>query len=335
MRVVLETLLDGNNLSPAEAEALLDGLTDVDVPDALKAAALAALRVKGETAEEVRAFARGLRERALPFDTTYSNATVDTCGTGGDGSNSINLSTAAALVVAAMGHGVVKHGNRSSSSKCGSADVLEALGITIPEGPRDAARMLEETGFTFLFAPDFHPATAAVMPVRRTLGTRTVFNLLGPLTNPARPPYQIVGAYSMDAAALIADAMAGMALSRAFVVHGAEGWDEATPIGPFDLWDVRPESGVRHREVDPARVYGIPRCLPEDLRGGEPDFNARALRKVFEGEKGPHRDAIVLSAALVLEVRGVAMEREAVDRVEAALDNRAVVALLTRLESYG
>ncbi|MCB9673782.1 MAG: anthranilate phosphoribosyltransferase [Alphaproteobacteria bacterium] len=334
MRDVLETLLDGNDLDPAEATALLDGLTDPEVPDALKAAALAALRVKGETAEEVRAFARGLRDRAEPFETSWAKPLVDTCGTGGDHSHSINLSTAAALVVAAMGHGVVKHGNRSASSKCGSADVLEALGVPIPEGPRDAARMLEETGFTFLFAPAFHPATAAVMPVRRTLGTRTVFNLLGPLSNPARPPYQVIGAFSADAAALIADTLAGMAIARATVVYGAEGWDEPTPIGPFEVWEVRPEERVEHREVDPARVYGIPRCTVADLRGGDPDFNARALMKVFEGGKGPHRDAIVLSSAVVLETLGVAAERDAVARVEAALDNGAVPALLARLEGY-
>lgn len=334
MREVLEKLLDGNDLDADEAVTLLDGLTDPDVDDVAKAAALAALRVKGETALEIRAFARGLRDRAVPFQVDTAHQLVDTCGTGGDGSNSINLSTAAALVVGAMGQKVVKHGNRSASSRCGSADVFEALGITLPEGPRDAARMLSETGFTFLFAPHFHPATAGVMPVRRALATRTVFNLLGPLSNPARPPFQLIGAYSPEAAALMADAIAGMAVRHAYVVHGAEGWDEATPLGPFEIWDVRPGQGVRHREVDPTRAYGIPRCTAEDLRGGDAEDNANALRKVFAGEKGPHRDAIVLSAALVLEVLGVDKERGAVARVEAALDNGAVTALVKKLQSY-
>jgi len=334
MREVLERLLDGQDLSDPEVAILLDGLTDPDELDVCKGAALAALRVKGETAAEVRALAMGLRDRAVPFVTDYGGALVDTCGTGGDGSNSINLSTAAALVVAAMGHHVVKHGNRSVSSRSGSADVLEALGIALPEGPRAAAGLLESTGFTFLFAPRFHPATAGVMPVRRALGTRTVFNLLGPLTNPARPRYQVVGAYSAEAAALMADALAGMAVGRAFVVHGAEGWDEATPLGPFQLWDVRPGQGVRYRELDPARAYGIPRCTAEDLRGGDADFNAHALRRVFSGDKGPHRDAIALSAALVLEVLGVAVEREAIAKVEAALDNGLVLALLAKLQAH-
>ncbi|MEZ4319285.1 MAG: anthranilate phosphoribosyltransferase [Myxococcota bacterium] len=334
MHELLENLLDGEELDREGVVALLDGLSDPDVPDVLKAAALAAMRVRGETAAEVRDLARELRDRAVAFEPDASKPVVDTCGTGGDGSGSINLSTAAALVVAAMGHGVVKHGNRRSSSKCGSADVLEALGVPLPEGPRDAARMLDETGFTFLFAPNFHPSTAGVVPVRRALRTRTVFNLLGPLTNPARPAYQVVGAYSAEAAALMADALAGLAVTRAFVVHGAEGWDEATPIGPFELWDVRPGDVVRHRELDPARAYGIPRCTADDLQGGDADFNAAALRRVFRGEKGPHRDAVALSAALVLEVLGIAEERDAVSRVEAALDNGAVTALLTRLQSY-
>ena len=333
MRALLEQLLDGHELTEAEADQLLDHLQDPEQPDVWKAAALAAMRTRGETAAEVRAFARGLRARAVPFDHDGAGALVDTCGTGGDGSNSINISTAAALVVAAMGHPVVKHGNRSVSSKSGSADVLEALGLDLPEGPKSAARMLEQHGFTFLFAPHFHPATAGVMPVRRALKTRTIFNVLGPLSNPARPPYQLVGAYSSEAAATMADALAGMAIKHALVVHGAEGWDEATPLGPFEVWDVRPEQNVRHREVDPTRAYGIPRCTAEDLRGGTAEENAAALLGVFQGDKGPHRDAIVLSAALVLEVLEVAVERDAVSLVEAALDNGAVVALLERIRA--
>lgn len=330
MREQLEQLLDGQDLDERGARALLDGLTDLDGHDAVKGAVLAALRTKGETAEEVRAFANRMRERARPFESNVGGL-VDTCGTGGDGSGSVNLSTAAALVVASLGHPVAKHGNRSVSSKSGSADVLEAMGIRLPEGPVDAARSLESTGFTFLFAPHFHPAMAGVMPVRRALKTRTVFNLLGPLTNPARPAFQVIGTFSEASAALVADTLAGMALERAFVVHGALGWDEATPIGPFQLWDVRPGEGVRHKEVDPAQAYGVPRCSPGDLAGGDAEHNAGLLGEAFAGRKGPIRDAIALSAGLVLELLGKASGRDAVSMAEAALDNGAVEALLHKL----
>ena len=200
---------------------------------------------------------------------------VDTCGTGGDGSHSLNLSTGVALLSAACGLDVVKHGNRSISSRSGSADVLEALGIPTRMGPEEAANLVEQTGFCFLFAPLYHPAMAEIMPVRRAMGVRTVFNILGPLSNPARPPYQLVGAASPELARLMAEALSGMEIKRAFVVHGSHGWDEATPMGPFMLWDVQ-NGAVVESERDPA-LLGFPACAPQDLAGGDAQYKPSDL----------------------------------------------------------
>ena len=336
MRAYLERVLDGGDLSQADAGSAMGLLTDEAVDPLLKSAFLAALRTKGETADELRGFALAMRDaaRALPIDVT--GPLVDTCGTGGDGSHSINISTAASLVVAACGVAVVKHGNRSVSSKSGSADVLEALGISLPPTPDAAAAYLSATGWTFLFAPAFHPAMKAVVPVRRALGVRTVFNMLGPLTNPARPPYQLIGAFSEKAAELMAYSLAGVpAVARASVVHGYPGWDEATPVGPFIRFDV--EGGtVTRREVDPERTYGVGRCTTEDLAGGDAVENAACLRRVFEAEQGAHRDAIVLNAALVLELLEPSLgSLGAMARAAEAIDSGGVTKLLADLSRLG
>lgn len=329
MRRTLERLLEGRDLDESEAGDLLLALTDPELPQATKGALLVALRAKGETAAEVRGMARAMRQAARPLSVARDRL-IDTCGTGGDGSSSINVSTAAALVLAAGGAAVVKHGNRSVSSRSGSADVLEALGITLPTGPQEAEALLDRAGFTFLFAPHFHPATAAVVPVRRALGVRTVFNLLGPLTNPAAPRFQVLGAYDPEACALLADAISGLPIERVFVVHGAPGWDEATPCGPFALWDVRP-GRVEHRVVDPAEDYGVDRCDPDALSGGDADDNAGHLRALFEGQPGPHRDAVLLNAALGLELLGEATGRDALALAGSIVDDGRVLELLERL----
>ena len=327
MRELLETLLQGTDLSADQAEQLLRGLTDPEVDPAVKGGLLAALRAKGETADEIRGMAMAMRAAARPVDAGPGPALIDTCGTGGDGSHAINISTAASLVIAACGLRVVKHGNRSISSKSGSADVLEALGIRLPAGPEEAEAQLRLTGWTFLFAPHFHPSMKAVVPVRRAMKVRTAFNMLGPLTNPAQPAHQVVGAFSVEACQLMAGALSGMPITRCAVVHGDPGWDEATPMGPFHLWTVTPGK-VEHRLVDPAE-YGVARCRVEDLAGGEASENAAALRAVFEGAFGPHRDAILLNAAIALQtvqelgpVEAFAMAADAIDsgRVRALLE---------------
>jgi len=323
---VLNHLLDRHDLSESQAGELLHELVSEEVEPLVKAALLAALRTKGETPEEVRGMAKAMAEMAHPLPHRPADPVLDTCGTGGDGSHTINISTGAALVLAACGVTVAKHGNRSISSKSGSADVLEALGISLAATPEAIGRQLADTGFAFLFAPAFHPAMKAVGPVRRTLGVRTVFNILGPLSNPARPSHQVVGAFSPEACELMALALVGM-VKKAYVVHGHPGWDEATPCGPFDLWIVTSEGVVRERR-DPETAYGIPRCAPDDLTGGDAEANAHALQAVFGGVKGPHRDAIALNAALGLEVLGLASGRDAVARAEQAIDDGAVRALL-------
>jgi anthranilate phosphoribosyltransferase len=254
-------------------------------------------------------------------------------GTGGDASGSFNISTGTALLTAACGVPVVKHGNRSVSSRCGSADVLEALGVAIPRDGADAGACLAATRFTYLFAPHYHPATARVAPVRAALGVRTVFNILGPLVNPAQPPLHLIGAYSLEVARLMADTLAGLPIERGFVVHGAGGWDEPTPVGPFTVFDVRPGKvtvGVRS-----PTEYGLPACTPAALAGGDAACNARALEAVLSGaDRGAHRDCLMLGAALALEVAAVTADpHEGLARAAAAIDGGAARQLLAALRA--
>ena len=335
VRDLLERLLNRQDLAEAEAGDLLRALTDPALAPAMGGALLAALRAKGLTADEVRGFAGAMRALARHPTLPDGPPAVDVVGTGGDASGSFNISTGAALLSAALGVRVVKHGNRSVSSRSGSADLLECLGLPLPLDEHGAGECLAATGFTFLFAPHYHPAMKEIAPVRRALGVRTVFNLLGPLTNPAAPPYGLIGAWSRDAARLMADTLAGMPIERVFVVHGEPGWDEPTPCGPFELYDVRP-GRVERLERDPAAV-GLRRCTPADLAGGDAAQNASALRAVFAGEDtGPHRDALVLNAALVLELTGtVAGPRAAVRAAAEALDSGAAAALLAKIAAFG
>jgi anthranilate phosphoribosyltransferase len=326
MKEVIERVCNGHSLEEHEAEAVCRRLATEEVPEVQAGALLGALRTKGETAAEVRGFVRALRELAtVPEIPAGEGALFDTAGTGGDGSGSINISTGAALLAAACGLRAVKHGNRSISSNCGSADVLEALGI--PIGADGASDRLAKTGFTFLFAPAFHPALGKLAAVRRGLGVRTIFNLLGPMVNPVAPPYQLIGAATPAAAELMAHTMSGLPIERAFVVHGDNGWDEATPIGPYTCYDVRPGSVTKlHR--DPSGD-GVARCTAEDLAGGDANDNAAALRRVLEGEAGPKRDAITLAAGLVLEVTGATPTlAEGIAAANAAIDDGRAKATL-------
>ncbi len=331
---MLERLLTGTSLQEAEAQQLMHSLAAGELAPALAGALLVALRAKGETAAEIRGFATAMRELALAPAVPAGTPTVDTVGTGGDGSGSLNLSTGTGLLAAACGVRVVKHGNRSVSSRSGSADMLECLGMPLPLTAEPAMACLAATSFTFLFAPAYHPAMKAIMPVRGALGVRTVFNILGPLTNPAAPPFQLIGAFSRDAAKLMADALAGMAIERAFVVHGEPGWDEATPAGAFLLYDVRPGS-VTELQRTP-EDYGLPRCAPEALAGGDAAHNAAELQNVFSGrDRGAHRDALLLGTSLVLEVMGEASTaRDGVARAAAALDDGSAQQFLQRLAAH-
>lgn len=331
---LLEELIAGNDIGEEGAATLLRQIASGDCPPELAGALLSALRIKGESGAEVRGFATAMRELALRPPIEQPGELVDCVGTGGDGSGSLNLSTGSALLAAACGARLVKHGNRAMSSKSGSADVLEALGYALPRDGHAAAASLDMTGFTFLFAPHFHPATRAIGPVRKSLGIRTVFNLLGPLVNPAQPGFNVIGAYSEDAARLMADALAGMDVRRAFVIHGEPGWDEATPVGPFLRLDVR-DGRVAEETIDPESL-GIARCEPGDLAGGNAQQNAAAIEAVFSAsDRGAHRDALTLGAGLVLEVCGKVDDlRHGVELTAHALDEGHANSLLGRLRRF-
>jgi anthranilate phosphoribosyltransferase len=334
LRDHLDTLLERQSLSTADARDLLVGLTNPELSPVLVGALLVALRAKGITPEELRGFALGMRSLARRPHIEPGSAAVDIVGTGGDKSGSFNISTGASLLAAAAGLPVIKHGNRSVSSRAGSADVLEQLGLKMPLDEAQAAACLAATNFTFLFAPHYHPATKAIAPVRAAMGVRTVFNILGPLSNPAEPLFHVIGAYNEATARLMAHALAGLPIQRAFVVHGAGGWDEPTPIGPFLLLDVTP--GHVHESTRAPADYDMPVCSEEALRGGDAAHNAAALTRVLRGEEhGAHRDALVMSAALALEVAGRApTARAAAQLASRAIDDGRASAMLAKLAAF-
>ena len=331
----LEALLEHRNLAEDAAYELMLALTDAEMAPAMAGALLAALRIKGVTADEVRGFARAMRSLARQPQIAAGAPFADVVGTGGDGSHSLNLSTGAALVAAASGVRIVKHGNRSVSSRSGSADVLEALGLPLPLDETAAGLCLERTGFTFLFAPHYHPAMKAIAPVRAALGVRTIFNLLGPLANPAQAPYAVIGAWSLEVARLMAETLSGMEIERMFVVHGDGGWDEPTPASPFTIFDVRPDSVKQASRT--AADFGLPACFERELKGGDAAYNATRLAAVLRGrELGAHRDALVMGAALVAEVTGLAPNAAEGARLAAnAIDDGRAALLLDRIVAFG
>src|SRR6266568_2825813 len=268
---LLGPLLERRDLTREQARDAMNEIMRGEATQAQIAGFLVALRAKGETADEITGCAEAMREHVLPVQPKRSDL-VDTAGTGGDGKRTLNISTAAALVAASAGAGVAKHGNRAASSQTGSADVLEALGFSLDLPPERIARSIDELGFGFMFAQAHHPAMKHAAQVRRELGTRTVFNVLGPLTNPARARAQVVGVYAPGLVRPIAEALLQLGARRAFVVHGADGIDELSPTGPNLVCEVV-DGGVRERTVDPEQL-GLGRCRVEDLAGGSPAENA-------------------------------------------------------------
>jgi len=333
-RHTLDTLVQRRDLEEAEAASLLTLLTTPELAPAMAGALLAALRAKGVTAVEVRGFAGAMRSLARKPALPAGLDAIDIVGTGGDASGSLNLSTGAALLAAACGLPVIKHGNRSVSSRSGSADLIEALGFALPLDENRAARCFEATGFTFLFAPYFHPAMKALAPIRAELGIRTVFNLLGPLTNPAAPRFRLIGAYDAATAELMAGTLAGMDIARAWVVHGAAGWDEATPIGPFLAFDVT-RDGVRRLEIDP-REFGLMPCHSSELAGGNAAANLAALLEVFAGrDRGAHFAALALQCGLALFISGRADSiQTGITMACAAVDSGRAEQWLQRLRQF-
>ena len=333
-RNTLDQLVQRRDLTEAQAAALLTSLTTGELAPAMAGALLTALRMKGVTAAEVRGFAGAMRSLARKPNLAEGLDAIDIVGTGGDASGSLNLSTGAALLAAACGLPVVKHGNRSISSRSGSADLIEQLGFALPLDETQAAQCFAATGFTFLFAPYFHPAMKALAPIRAALGIRTVFNLLGALTNPAAPRFRLIGAYDAATAELMAGTLAGMDIERAWVVHGAGGWDEATPIGPFLAFDVE-RNAIRRYEIDPGE-FNLAPCGPGDLAGGDAAANFAALLAVFEGrDHGAHCAALVLQCGLALFVAGRAASIQAgIDMARAAVESGRANEWLRRLRQF-
>src|SRR2546430_2104473 len=293
---------------------------------------LVALRAKGETADEIAGCAEAMRAHVLPVKPKRDDL-VDTAGTGGDNAHTLNISTAAALVAAAAGAAVAKHGNRSVSSLSGSADVLEQLGFDLSLSPTRIAESIDTLGFGFMFAPTHHPAMKHAGPVRVELAARTVFNVLGPLTNPAGARAQVLGVYAPELVRTIADVLAQLGARRAFVVHGAGGIDELSPAGPNFVCEVV-DGGVRTRNIDPLEL-GLERCDPGELRGGSPQENAAAVHAVFAGENGGRRSAILLNAAGAIAAAGHAEDlREGLEVAREALDSGAAAERLDALIAF-
>ncbi len=341
------------SLDRTEAREVMSEVLAGKCSDAQIAALLVALRMKGETVEEIVGFAEAIRAAAAPLliraaegldvsgtgrdalaeESRGEESLIDTSGTGGDASGTFNISTATALVAAGAGVRVAKHGNRSISSKCGSADVVEALGINIQLSQERAAQCLREVGICFLYAPNLHPAMKQVQAVRRDLRMRTMFNLLGPLTNPARASGQVVGVYSLDLVEKLAEALSMLGLHRALVVHGLDGLDEITITGTTRVAEAR-EGSVRSYEVEPEE-FGMKRATLQDISGGDATENAAIIRAVLSGEKSPRRDVVLLNAAAALVAAGRADRiAEAVPIAAESIDSGAAAGKLEALVRF-
>lgn len=315
-------LIEGQNLAPDRMIGAMNQIMSGGATDAQIGAFLVALRVKGETVEEIAGAARVMREKATRVDTRHATV-VDTCGTGGDGAGTFNISTAAAFVVAGAGLRVAKHGNRAASSLCGSADVLKELGVNIDASPVTMGRCLDEAGIGFLFAPALHGAMKYAIGPRRELGVRTIFNALGPLTNPAGATRHLIGVYSRSLTGTLAEVLRTLESERAFVVHGLDGLDEITTTGPTQVSELN-DGTVSTYEIKPEDL-GISRASPGDLAGGSAETNAAILRRVLHGEPGPRLDVVLLNAAAAILAGGAAddlpsaveLAREAVDSGQA------------------
>ena len=328
----IQLLLDGHHLSRADAHAVMDSIMEGEATQAQIAGFLVALRTKGETADEIAGFADAMREHVVSV-TPRRSPIIDVVGTGGDGANTFNISTAAAFVAAAAGAAVAKHGNRAASSTAGSADVLEALGIDIEQSPDRIALSIDDLGFGFMFARSHHPAMRHVAQVRQELGVRTVFNILGPLANPAGARDGVFGVYSADLARTYAEALAELGSRRAFVVHGDGGLDELTPFGVSLVVEVA-DGDVREWELDP-RELGIEPAEPNELRGGDATANAATIQSVLAGERGGRRSAVLLNAAAALVAAGLAEDfGDGIDVAAAAIDSGAAASRLDALVEF-
>ncbi len=334
LRDAIATVMAGRDLTQGEAESVMSQIMRGEATPAQIGALLAALRVKGETVPEIAGCARAMRNSAIPVRPSRGDAIVDTCGTGGDGAGTFNISTTAAFVAAGAGQPVAKHGNRSVSSRCGSADVLEALGVNLELTPEQVANSVDQVGLGFLFALRLHPAMKHAAGPRRELGARTIFNLLGPLTNPAGVQAQVIGVYHPDLTERVALVLAALGSRAAYVVHGAGGLDELTTTGANRISVLR-DGRVETQLVDPV-VFGFRQAEPAELRGGDADENAHITRSVLDGEmNGARRDVVVLNAAAALVVGGRAETlAEGIDLARESLESGAALRVLDHLVEF-
>jgi anthranilate phosphoribosyltransferase len=335
IKEAIDTLVSGNSLTMEQAAGVMDEIMNGEATPAQFGSFVTALRLKGETVHEIAGMARAMRERAIPVAT--SGPMVDTCGTGGDASETFNISTTAAFVVAGAELKVAKHGNRGMSSGCGSADVLDALGVKIDLGAKEVERCLEEVGIGFMFAPVFHPAMMYASPPRREIGIRTVFNILGPLTNPAGAESQLLGVADGELTMKMAEVLSLLGCHHALVVHGEDGLDEITLGGQTTVCELKEDEITRYL-IDPEE-FGFRRVNMASLRGGPPQESAAIIRRILAGETGPHRDIVLLNAAAALVAgdkaenleQGIKITAQAIDSGNASEKLENLIALSQRL----
>lgn len=332
IRKALALLIEGRSLSAGEAEAVMEQIMTGQATPAQIGGLLTALRAKKETTEEITGFARAMRRNAVTVS-SHRTPLVDVCGTGGDGSGTFNISTAAAFVIAGTGMAVAKHGNRSVSSKCGSADVLEALGVHLALAPEVVGACIDEVGIGFLYAPRLHPAMKHAIGPRREMGIRTVFNILGPLTNPAGAHVQVLGVYDAALTEVMAQVLQALGCEAAFVVHGGGGLDELSTIGPNKMTQLR-DGEIRTFTLDPQSL-GLPRATLSDLRGDDAEANAAIIEDILTGTPGPRRDVVMLNAAACLVAGNTAPDLAAgLNSAAESIDSGAAKATLDALIAF-
>ena len=319
IREAIESLVAGCSLASEQASGVMEEIMSGKATPAQIAAFVTALRIKGETADEIVGLARVMQAKAIPLKVT--SPVVDTCGTGGDKSSSFNISTAAAFIAAGAGLKVAKHGNRAMSSQCGSADVLEALGVKIELGAEAVAQCLESVGIGFMFAPLFHPAMKYAAAPRRDIGIRTVFNILGPLISPARARFQVMGVPTKELGGKIASVLHKLGTKHALVVHGMDGMDEISISGKSLVWDITPKGVSPPYEVSP-QYFGFKEAELTEIKGGTPEDNAQILRSILKGEQGPRRDiAVMNAAAAIVASNGASDLKEGARIAEESIDS--------------
>ena len=332
IKEAIGNLVSGNSLTMEEASSVMREIMAGEATQAQLGAFLVALRLKGETPEEVAGFASVMREKSLRV--SLSGPLIDIVGTGGDGCNTFNISTTSAFVAAGAGLKVAKHGNRAMSSRCGSEDVLEELGVRIDLTPQQVQQCVENVGIGFMFAQSFHPAMKYAASPRREIGIRTVFNILGPLTNPAGAQYQVIGVPNEEIGDKIALALCHLNIKRALVVHGLNGIDELSISGASSVWEVNSNSAVSHYFIAPEDV-GLESAPPETVKGGAPAQNADILRSILSGAKSPARDVVLLNAAAGIYVGGLATNlKQAVGLARQSIDNGRAAEKLDRLVNF-